>query len=344
MSVDWVDVSISAGKVVAVFAFLLVNTMLLIWAERKLVADMQYRLGPMRAGPFGVLITLADGIKLFFKETVFPREIKRGVYLMAPLVGMTVAFLSWAVIPFGGTVRLFDREITLQVTDFEVSALWILAMSSIGVYGITLAGWSSGSKYPLLGGVRAGAQMISYEVSLGLAVVAAVFVYGTLSVGEIVAAPAEWYVFLLAPAAVIFFISGVAETNRAPFDLVEADSELVGGYHTEYSGIFFALFFLTEYINMITISAVTTTLFLGGPAGPWPDNILPWLGPIVWFIAKVWGLLFLYIWVRASLPRLRYDQLMEFGWKGLIPAAIAVLIIVSVARAFDTFGNPFAGG
>ncbi len=343
----------AAIKVVAAFALLLLNTLLLVWAERKIVADMQNRIGPNRAGPFGILQTVADGLKLFFKENVTPRRVELGTYLIAPVAAMLPALLVFLVIPIGRPFHIGDRLITLQGTDLNVGLLFFLAMSSIAVYAVVLAGWASGSKYPLLGGVRATAQAISYEAAMGLALVPVVVFAGTTSLAEFVSVQAgtfggilpRWYLFALPPSFIIFFIAGVAETNRAPFDLVEAESEIVGGYHTEYSSVRFALFFLAEYINMFNISAIAVTLFLGGWNGPTWDSVLPafvsGLLPVFWFLLKTWALLFVFIWLRATLPRMRYDQLMSFGWKRLIPAALAWLVLATLATAVRSFGVPW---
>jgi len=333
------DVVILLVKVVAIFAFLMVSVLLTIWLERRIVAFMQTRVGPNRVGPFGVLQTLADGIKLFFKEDVRPSNADRVLYGLAPVVMMVPAFLSISVLPFG---LAFGSE-RAQLTDLNVGLLFVLAMGSLQVYGIVLAGWASGSNYPLLGAVRSAAQMISYEIAQGLSLVGVFMTAGTLSAAGIVAAQQgdplagfipRWYVIFQFPLFLVFLLSGIAETNRAPFDLPEAESELVGGYHTEYSGVKFALFFLAEYLNVITVSAVATTAFLGGPDGPAPD-FLPWLWPILWFVAKVYFFIFLFIWLRATLPRLRFDRLMSFGWKVLIPVAFGWVAVTAVVLVVD---------
>jgi NADH-quinone oxidoreductase subunit H len=316
---DWLDWVLLLARVVVVFFGLLILVMLLIWMERKVIADMQTRVGPMRAGPRGVLITLADGIKLFFKEGITPTLVDRPVYLIAPIVAMIPAFLAFAVIPFGTGVTLFGREIPFQIADLNIGVLWVLAMGSLMVYSIVLAGWASGSNYPLLGAIRSSAQMISYEVGMGLALVSVLMYSGTLKMSEIVASQdTVWNVVPQLPAFAIYLVAGLAETNRPPFDLPEAESELVAGYHTEYSGIRFAMFYLGEYVNTVTVAAVATTLWLGGWRGPAPD-VLPWLWPPLWFLGKVLLIVYLYVWVRATLPRIRYDRLMAFGWKFLIP-------------------------
>ena len=341
--VDLTVMLIVIVKAVFVFALLLVSVLLMIWIERKVVADMQNRIGPNRAGPFGVLQSLADGIKLFFKEQSIPETANRPVFRLAPYLSVLPAFLAFSVIPLGGefTVPFTDRRTILQLADLPIGVLFVLAMSGLGVYGVLLAGWSSGSKYPLLGAVRASAQMVSYEAALGLGIIGAVLQAGTLSTAAVVAAqgfpestnPLNWFLF---PAPVPFFIfcvAAVAETNRAPFDLVEAEQELVGGFHTEYTGIRFAIFFLAEYMNMVTLSAIAVTLFLGGPAGLFDIPVIPAaVEGVLWFLLKISFFLFGYIWLRASLPRLRYDHLMDLGWKFLIPLGVLWLGVSAVYR------------
>jgi NADH-quinone oxidoreductase subunit H len=333
------EVLILLVKVVGVFAFLMVSVIFIIWLERRVVAFMQTRIGPNRAGPFGLLQSVADAIKLFFKEDVRPSSADRLLYALAPIIMVLPAFLSVSVLPFG---IAFGSE-RAQLTDLNVGLLFVLAMGSLQVYGIVLAGWASGSNYPLLGAIRSSAQMISYEIAQGLSLVGVFMTAGTLSAAGIVAAQQgdplagfipRWYIIFQFPLFLVFLLAGIAETNRAPFDLPEAESELVGGYHTEYSGVKFALFFLAEYLNMITISAVATTAFLGGPDGPAPD-FLPWLWPILWFVAKVYLFIFLFIWLRATLPRLRFDRLMSFGWKVLIPVAFAWVAVTAVVLVVD---------
>jgi NADH-quinone oxidoreductase subunit H len=334
-------------KVLVAFLALLLTTLIVIWAERKVLGDMQARLGPNRWGPFGLLQTLADGIKLFFKEDFRPRNADKWAYAIAPVAAMVPSFLAFAVVPLGDDVHLFGRDIGLFISDLNIGILYFLAMGSLGVYGIVLAGWASGSKYPLLGGIRSSAQMISYEIALGLSLVPIVLVAGSLSTVDIVAAQAgtvgdvamfdgipvleqvskaftffpNWYIWSQWPAFLLFLIAGIAETNRAPFDLPEAETELVAGFHTEYSGIRFAMFFLGEYIHVVVVSAMAVTLFFGGWHGPHFD-VLPWIWPLVWFMVKTSGFIYLFIWLRATLPRLRYDRLMWLGWKRLIPAAL----------------------
>ncbi|HXW34965.1 MAG TPA: NADH-quinone oxidoreductase subunit NuoH [Acidimicrobiales bacterium] len=336
--VHWPEIWIVIVKVVVVFGVLLFSVMMMIWFERKIISDMQARIGPNRAGPYGLLQSLADGVKLFFKEDLVPERSDRFVFMLAPYLSILPAFLAFAIVPVGGVVSVDGHTFELQIADPPVGILFLLAMSSIAVYGIMLAGWSSGSKYPLLGSVRASAQMISYEAALGLTIAIVVLLAGTLSTRGIVDAQshtffASW--FLIRTGLVPFFIflvAVVAETNRPPFDLVEADSELVGGFNTEYSSIRFAIFYLAEFMNTITMSAIIVTLFLGGPDGPTPHiQVLDWVIPILWFSGKTLLFLFFYVWLRGALPRLRYDQLMDLGWKVLIPLSLIWLLIVAGA-------------
>ncbi len=353
--VDAVAVGIVIGKVLIIFAMLLVATMLMVWFERKLISDMQNRIGPNLAGPFGILQTLADGIKFFFKEDVIPDKAHRRIFILAPYLAFVPAFLLFAVVPFGGdfnngndgVVTIFGRQTFLQIADPPIGILFVLAMSSLAVYGAMLAGWSSGSKYPLLGSVRASAQMVSYEAALGLSAAAVVLVTGTLSTHEMVVVQAgagiggilpNWGALLtLGVPFIIFVIAGTAELNRPPFDLVEAEQELVGGFHTEYSSIRFALFFLAEFMNTITMSAIFVTLFLGGPSGPAPVGP-GWAWGVFWFLAKVFIFLFMFVWFRATLPRMRYDQLMDLGWKLLIPLALGWLLFLTALELADFRG------
>lgn len=316
----WIDWGLLLAEVVVVFFGLLISVIAYVWFERKIIADFQTRPGPLRAGPRGILVTLADGLKLFFKEGIIPTAASRPAYLIAPAIAMIPGFLAFAVVPFGPTVELFGREVTMQLADPGIGVLWVLAMTSIAVYAIVLAGWGSGSNYPLLGGVRSTAQMISYEVAMSLAIIAVLMYSGHLKTSEIVAAQdAVWYVIPQLPAFVIFFIGALAETNRPPFDLAEAESELVAGFHTEYSGIRFAFFMLGEYVNTVVVAAIAVTLFLGGWRGPWPDGWPDGLGGLLWFVLKVTMVIYLMVLVRGTLPRVRYDRLMNFGWKVLIP-------------------------
>lgn len=323
-------------KTLIIFGMLLVGVMLYIWAMRKVIADMQNRIGPQKAGPFGILQSLADGVKLFFKEQSEPAGSDHRVYLLAPYLSIIPAFLAFAIVPIGGTVSIAGHMTELQLADPAIGVLFLLAMSGIGLYGMMLAGWSSGSKYPLIGSVRASAQMLSYEAALGLAIVGVLVHSGTLSTRAIVNQQAwtgagsiftDWYWLPAIGAFVIFLISALAETNHPPFDLVEAEQELTGGFNTEYTGIRFALFYLAEFMNVITMSAIAVTLFLGGPNGPGlgfvaSDSwINTWFMPIFWFFLKLMVLLYATVWVRASLPRMRYDRLMDFSWKVLIESA-----------------------
>jgi NADH-quinone oxidoreductase subunit H len=317
-----------------VFVMLLSSAAAMVYVERKVAALMQQRVGPYRVGPRGLLQPLADVIKLMFKEELRPRATDALLFALAPIISATCAFAAFAVVPFGGETTLFgllDQPILLEVTDVNVAVLVIFAVASMGVYGIVLAGWSSNSKYSLLGGLRSSAQMISYELSYGLALAAVIMLAGSMSLREVVMNQSgywwhvipKWYVFLQPLGFLIYMTAGVAETNRAPFDFPEAEQELVAGYHTEYSSMSFALFFMAEYINMVTVSAVATSLFLGGWLGPFSGRLgVGW----IYFMIKVLLLLFFYVWMRWTLPRYRYDQLMEFGWKWLLPAAVLNLI------------------
>ena len=351
----WEVLAIVAGKVVAIFVIGLVGTMFMVWFERKIVSGMQNRVGPNKAGPFGLLQTLADGTKLFFKEDLLPDKADKWVFRLSPFLAFVPAFLLWAVIPLGGdftngndgTVTMFGHETRVQLVDVPIGILLVLALSSIGVYGIMLAGWASGSKYPLLGSVRATAQMISYEAALGLSLAAVLLMSGTLSTAGIVQVQdgiGNWNIVATGFVPfVVFLIAMTAELNRPPFDLVEAEQELVGGFNTEYSSIRFALFFLAEFMNVITMSAIMVTLFFGGPqpfklgdlqlgAIVEDGNIFAWAGPLsgtIWVVAKTLAFLYVYVWFRATLPRLRYDQLMDFGWKLLIPIALGWFLVLA---------------
>jgi NADH-quinone oxidoreductase subunit H len=324
-------------KVVFVFAFQMVMTLFMIVFERKVIGRMQNRPGPNRTGPLGWLQSLADGIKLMLKEDIVPTGADKMIFVVAPIVSAVPAFIGIAIIPFGPTVSIFHHHTPLQVTDLPVAVLLILAMSSMGVYGIVLSGWASGSPYSLLGALRSAAQVISYEIAMGLAFVAVFLYAGSLSTTAIVSAQAhQWYAWLLAPSFLIYLVTMVGETNRLPFDLPEGEGELVAGYHTEYASIKFALFFLAEYINMTTVSALATTLFLGGWRAPWPLSL--WAGansgwwPMLWFLIKVLLLLFGFVWLRGTLPRVRYDQLMSVGWKILIPLSIVWILMIATIR------------
>ncbi|MEU7971580.1 NADH-quinone oxidoreductase subunit NuoH [Micromonospora sp. NPDC049089] len=354
------------GKIVFAFAFGLLATLLGVWFERRVVGYMQVRPGPNQVGPFGLLQTLADGLKMAFKEDILPKAADKVVYFFAPTISVICAVTALSVVPFGPMVSIFGHHTPLQVTDVPVAVLLLLACSSMGVYGIVLGGWASGSTYPLLGGLRSSAQMISYEVAMGLSIVAVFMTAGTMSTSGIVAAQGDgteltvfgqtipapgWYAILLLPSFIIFFIATVGETNRAPFDLPEAESELVAGFMTEYSSLKFALFMLSEYVAMVTMSAVTTTLFLGGWRAPWPITI--WEGansgwwPMLWFFGKVIALVFVFVWLRGTLPRLRYDQFMRLGWKVLLPINLAWILVLSGLRSiedWDTRGKVIAVG
>ena len=345
------------AKALVVFVFLVVMTLLSIWAERKVVARMQSRPGPNRVGPFGLLQSLADGVKLALKEDIIPAGVDKVVYILAPIISATACFVSFAVVPFGPVARIPFTSIRtpLQLSDLPVAVLFMLAIAAVGVYGIVLAGWSSGSTYPLLGGLRSSAQVISYEIAMGLSLISVFLYAGSMSTSQIVQAQAHvnhlslgglsvpmpsWYVIQLLPSFVIYMIAMVGETNRAPFDLPEAEGELVGGFHTEYSSLKFALFFLAEYVNMVTVSAIATTLFLGGWMAPWPLSAIDggvlntgWW-PVLWFTGKLVAFLFVFIWLRGTLPRLRYDQFMRFGWKILIPGGLVWIVVVSALRVW----------
>ncbi len=332
-------------KTLMIFVVLVLLTLFNIWWERRVVARMQHRIGPNVNGPFGLLQSLADGVKLALKEDLTPKAADKLVFVIAPVLAVVPAFVTFSVIPFGPEVNFFGERTPLQLTDMPVAVLFVMAIASIGIYGIVLGGWSSGSTYSLLGGLRSSAQMISYEVAMGLALVAVFLYAGSMSTSEIVDAQDDlWFGLILAPSFVIYCIAMVGETNRAPFDLPEAEGELVGGFHTEYSSLKFALFFLAEYINMATVAALATTLFLGGWHAPfWIDHV--WAGanegyvPLIWFFGKVLFFIFIFIWLRGSLPRLRYDQFMAFGWKRLIPIALVWIVAVATIRSISLEGG-----
>jgi NADH-quinone oxidoreductase subunit H len=355
---------IATIKAVLVFAFLVVNVLVAIWAERRILGRMQQRPGPNRHGPFGLLQSLADGVKLALKEDIVPAGADKIVYVLAPAISAAPAFIAFAVIPLGPEVTVFGVTTPLQVTDVPVAVLFVLAAASVGVYGLILAGWSSGSTYPLLGGLRSTAQVISYELIMGLALIGVFIFSGSMSTSRIVEQQTElWYFIPLLPSFLFFLVAIVGETNRAPFDLPEGEGELVGGFHTEYSSLKFALFFLAEYVAMFTVSALAVTLFLGGWMAPWPlapmqlplVGELPFLGdgwfgaeageswfntgfwPVLWFTAKMWLIVFGFFWLRGALPRLRYDQFMNLGWKVLIEAAFAWVILLGILRGLTTY-------
>jgi NADH-quinone oxidoreductase subunit H len=333
-------------KIVITVFVLLTAVAYTVWLERKVVGHIQNRWGPTRVGPFGLLQPLADGIKFIFKEDLTPPHVYKPLYIAAPIIAVVCALTSISVIPIGNSVRIFGNEIPLQITDLNIGLLLILGVTSIGVYGVALAGWSSNSKYSLLGGLRASAQMVSYEISLGLSLIGVLILSGSLSLREIVDAQAGswWHIIprwnIFQGQIVAFFVyltSAYAETNRIPFDLPEAETELVAGYHTEYSAMKFAMFFMAEYANMITVACLATLLFLGGWHGPiFGPPPLQAVLPVFWFVAKVVAFLFIYIWVRGTLPRFRYDQLMAFGWKFLLPLAIANLIVTALFVALKS--------
>jgi NADH-quinone oxidoreductase subunit H len=345
-------------KVVVIFLFLMLATLFMIWAERRVIGRMQQRPGPNRAGKFGLLQSLMDGLKLPLKEDIIPRGVDKVLFVIAPAIALIPAFISFAIIPVGPIVSIFHHKTPLQLTDLPVAVLLVLAMSSMAVYGIVLAGWASASPYSLLGGLRSSAQVISYEIAMGLSFVPVFLYAGSLSTSQIVAAQANggefhvagvilhypsWFAILLLPSFVIYLITMVGETNRIPFDLPEGEGELVAGFHTEYSSLKFALFYLAEYVNMITVSALATTLFLGGWRAPWPISVWPdantgWW-PILWFVGKIAILLFCFIWLRGTLPRIRYDQLMALGWKVLIPTALVWTLMIATVRVWRRLGG-----
>ncbi|MCL1869435.1 MAG: NADH-quinone oxidoreductase subunit NuoH [Promicromonosporaceae bacterium] len=326
-------------KAVLIIVFLLTSVLVAIWFERKVVGRMQVRPGPNVHGPMGLLQSLADAMKLLLKEDMTVTAADKFVYLLAPMISVFCSLLVFAVVPFGPSVRLpwTDWSTPAQLTDFPVAILYVLACASVGVYGIVLGGWSSGSTYPLLGSVRSTAQVISYELAMGMSLVSVFILSGSMSTSTIVEQQTtRWFFIPLLPAFIVYVISMIGETNRLPFDLPEAEGELVSGYMTEYSSMKFAWFFLAEYINMLNVSAVATTLFLGGWRAPWPLSAINdgmfnegWW-PIIWFLVKVWVLMFFFVWVRGTLLRLRYDQFMVFGWKVLIPVALGWLVLLSV--------------
>jgi len=343
--VHWAELLVIVVRVVVAFAGLSGAVIMMIWFERKLISDMQARIGPNRAGPWGLLQTLADGIKLIFKENFVPDRAERLVFKLAAYLSLVPAVLAFAIVPVGGLVTIAGHTFELQVSDPPIGILFLLAMSSVSVYGVMLAGWSSGSKYPLLGSVRASAQMISYEAALGMTTIVVILLtgsstnlVGSLSTRAIVNSQSHtffvsWNLIRTGIVPfVIFLIAITAELQRPPFDLAEADSELVGGFNTEYASFRFAMFYMAEFMNVITMSAVMVTLFFGGPDGPTPHvYVLSWVVPVLWFLGKTFVFLFVYVWFRAALPRLRYDQLMNLGWKVLIPLSLAWGLVVAAA-------------
>ncbi|WP_283139153.1 NADH-quinone oxidoreductase subunit NuoH [Rhizohabitans arisaemae] len=350
---------ISLIKAVFIFVFLMLGVLFGVWTERKLISRMQNRYGPNRAGKFGLLQSVADGLKMGLKEDLMPRTVDRVVFFLAPVIIAVPAFLAFSIVPFGPMVSMFGVQTPLQLTDLPVAVLFVLAMASMGVYGIVLAGWGSRSPYALLGGLRSSAQVISYEIAMALSLVAVFLFAGTLSTSEIVNAQAaggtweigglsiplpSWYVVMLFPSFLIYVVTMLGETNRVPFDLPEGEGELVGGFHTEYSSsLKFAMFMLAEYVNMFTVSALAITMFFGGWQAPWPISL--WDGantgwwPMLWFFGKLVIAFCFFVWVRASLPRVRYDQLMALGWKLLIPISLAWIVLVATVRALRLEGG-----
>ncbi len=341
---------LSLIKALIIFVYLLISTLLVIWFERRVIGRMQQRPGPNRTGPFGLLQTLADGMKSMLKEDVTPAAADKLIFTLAPLIAATMAFVSFAIIPMGDKASMFGHLTPLQLTDLPVAVLLVLAVASVGVYGIILAGWSSGSTYPLLGGLRSTAQIISYEIAMGLSLVA-IFIYsGSMSTSQIVSGQSSlWYIIPAFFSFAVYLVTMVGETNRLPFDLAEGEGELTGGFHTEYGSMRFAMFFLGEYINMFTVSALATTMFLGGWQAP-PgiaainDGMFNqgWWG-VLWFTAKLWIFMFFFVWLRGSLPRVRYDQFMRFGWKFLIPVTLLWVVAVAFIRGSQNgwFGTSF---
>jgi NADH-quinone oxidoreductase subunit H len=317
---DIIEIGIAVVKVVVVFVCVLLCVAYTTWLERKVLGHMQVRCGPLRVGWHGLLQPIADGLKLFFKEDIVVSSANKFLYILSPLIVTIAAYASFAVVPFGDQIELFGRNIDLHIADVDIGVLYIFALSSLSVYGVTLAGWSSNSKYALLGGLRAAAQMISYELSIGLSIIGVLMLSGSLRLVDIVASQDVWYIVKQPVGFVIFLICGFAECNRSPFDLPEAENELVAGFHVEYSSMKFALFFMAEYAHMIVVSALVATLFLGGWRGP----VLP---GVIWFLLKVFAMLFLFVWIRATYPRFRYDQLMKFGWKVLFPIALVNILV-----------------
>ena len=337
---------LSLVKALLVFVFLLVNTLVVIWFERRVIGRMQQRPGPNRTGPFGLLQTLADGIKLALKEDLTPKNADKVVFALAPAIAGAMAFVSFAIIPMGPMVSMFGHRTPLQLTDTPVAVLLVLAVAGVGVYGIVLAGWSSGSTYPLLGGLRSTAQVISYEIAMGLSLVAIFLYSGSMSTSQIVFAQRDlWYILPAFFSFLVYVVTMVGETNRLPFDLAEGEGELTGGFHTEYSSLKFAMFFLGEYVNMFTVSALATTMFLGGWQAP-PgiaainDGMFNqgWWG-LLWFVIKLWAFMFFFVWLRGSLPRVRYDQFMKFGWTRLIPVSLVWIVAVATIRAISLEGG-----
>jgi NADH-quinone oxidoreductase subunit H len=340
----WIELGITVVKILVIFNVLLGLFSLMTWVERRTLAFMQFRLGPNRTGWFGILQPVADGIKLFFKEEFIPEGANKWLFIAAPALSVITAFLAIAVVPYGGTVHIFGRDITLQIADLSVGVLFIFAVTALGVYGIVMAGWAANNKYSLLGGLRSSAQMFSYELALGLSWVGVIMLAGSFRLQDIVASQAGWFwnwsCFVQFPAFIVYVIAATAEVNRTPFDLAEAETELVAGFHTEYSSMKFALLQMAEYINMITVAALGTNLFLGG----WNSGLplfLPSTGflGVIWFALKMLSVLFFFIWLRGTLPRFRYDQLMHFGWKVLVPVATVWILLTAGAVAYKEARN-----
>ncbi|MGL5817340.1 MAG: NADH-quinone oxidoreductase subunit NuoH [Phycicoccus sp.] len=344
---------LSIVKALLIFVYLLLSTLLVIWFERRVIGRMQQRPGPNRTGPFGLLQTLADGAKNMLKEDVRPAASDAFVFTLAPLITATMCFVSFAIIPMGGEVSMFGHTTPLQLTDTPVAVLLVLAVAGVGIYGVVLAGWSSGSTYPLIGGLRSSAQMVSYEIAMGLSLVAVFLYAGSMSTSQIVQAQAQdfWYVIPAFFSFFVYLVTMVGETNRLPFDLAEGEGELTGGFHTEYGSMRFAMFFLGEYINMFTVAALATTMFLGGHLAPPGIGLIAdgaltggWWG-LLWFTLKLWAFMFVFVWLRGSLPRVRYDQFMRFGWKFLIPATLGWVVLVAFFRAAQNgWFDDVAGG
>ncbi|MFV0462633.1 MAG: NADH-quinone oxidoreductase subunit NuoH [Nostocoides sp.] len=328
---------LSLIKALLIFVYLLLSTLIVIWFERRVIGRMQQRPGPNRHGPFGIYQSLLDGLKLAFKEDITPKNADKFVFILAPIISGAMAFVAFSIIPMGPSVWMFGHHTPLQLTDLPIAVLLVLAVAGVGVYGVVLAGWSSGSTYPLLGGLRSTAQVISYEIAMGLSLVAVFLYSGSLSTSQIVDSQRSlWHVVPVFLSFIIYVITMVGETNRLPFDLAEGEGELTGGFHTEYSSMKFAMFYLGEYVNMFTVSALATTVFLGGWRAPWPLSI--WDGanqgwwPLLWFTVKLWIFMFFFVWLRGSLPRTRYDQFMRFGWKVLIPVTLVWVVLVAFIR------------
>ncbi|ASU85716.1 NADH-quinone oxidoreductase subunit NuoH [Nocardiopsis gilva YIM 90087] len=333
-------------KALAIFVFLMLCVLMMIMADRKVMGRMQQRHGPNRFGPWGLLQSLADGVKLSLKEDLIPRGVDRAVYIAAPMIAAVPAFIAFSVVPVGPEVTMFGVQTQLQLTDLPIAALVVLATAAVGVYGIVLGGWASQSPYALLGGLRASAQVISYEIAMSLSFVAVFMYAGTLTTSGIVDAQRPvWFAVILLPSFLVYVVTMVGETNRLPFDLAEGEGELVGGFMTEYSSMKFTMFFLAEYVNMVTVGAISVTFFLGGYLAPWPITAF-WAGaneawwPALWWLLKFMGVMFFFIWIRGTLPRIRYDQLMQLGWKVLIPVQLVWITALAIVRVMANEGAP----